>query len=201
MSNNYGTDKMRYHFWKQIIVKTITWICAGGGIGVLIYAAYKTKLSIWDAFLIGMLFIVIAIAVTFSNSYGYNIDGLQEGSLLLKAATMHASVLHASFCWNIVYFFLTIAPLYCTCVVIYLSGFGKNDTSQRILIYSILSLVLSTSTYVINAKGFAAVYRNASNILIDAIIKVQYESEARDGVLITAIKEAEEKIRQFETER
>lgn len=188
------------------IVKLGLWIMVVLVSVGIIWMLDKQYLMVWDAVFVEFILLAFAVAVSFANSYGTPLDHIEKNSITYQAIKLRTVMMHANFCWSILHITLTIAPLYCTCVVIYLSGFeaiSKIEIQKAILIYSILSLVLTLATSVIKAKGFSGAYRMASTILYKGIMKRQCaekDNPEADLELAECINQAEEIIKKFETE-
>ena len=81
---------------------------------------------------------------------------------------MRSIWLHSNFCWLAANIWMTVAPLYCTCTVIYLSL--ENKDQAHILLYSVFSLVIALAAYVVRpssrANGFRSAYLKVSRALL-----------------------------------
>ena len=195
--------------WGRIvsrIIKFFLWIAVAMASAGIIWLVIKGHLMVWDAVFAEMVVIAVAVAISFANSYGTPLDYIKKDSVLYQAIKLRTILMHANFCWSVFHIGLTISPLYCTCVVIYLSSFetlSEVSIQKAVLIYSMLSLVLTLATYVIKAKGFSGAYRMASTILYKGIMERQCEaidSQEADKKLAEYIHSAEEIIKKFETE-
>lgn len=136
--------------------------------------------------------LAISIAVICSHAYNYTPGGEKMGELYDQAARQKAVWLHANFSWQVVSIWMTVTPLYCTCAAIYISGTPINGTwdHTHVLIYSILSLVISLGVYVIRPSNRAEGYRRAYQTVNEALL--QYEpAEGRASALANAIIEGE----------
>ena len=195
--------------WERLasrVIKFVLWtavILISIGMAWLVH---RSVLMVWDAVFVGIVILAFAIAVSFGNSYGTSLDHVAKDSVLYEAIKLRTIMMHANFCWSVFHIAIIIAPLYCTCVVIYVSSFESvNDVKiqKAILLYSILSLVLTLAAYVIKAKGFSGAYRMASTILYKGIMErmcVESCNAAADLKLAEHMDQAEEVIKKFETE-
>ena len=188
-----GIPKFKY--WHGV-VQTITIFVTLVLFGLLTYVVVIGVLPIYDAILVGETLFAFSIAVICSHAYNYqpnaaNVDSLQE-----KAAKLEAIWLHANFCWQTINVWMTITPLYCTCATIYISGssIGNAWDQVHVLVYSIISLVLSLGIYVIRPFNRGSGYRRAYLSVSTALIK-KYDSDSNEE-LINAIIEGEKIIAQ-----
>lgn len=164
----------------KILIKFLTWT-------IVFYLIYYVgfinpfKLNAYDIFFVYILIVSLATAITFSNSYGlYEFEKAAKDKsktdenykMLYLGIKRYATHIHAYYCWKIVYYLLMILPLYCTCVVIYISAYSVADSMSRILIYSILSLVLSLAIYVIDPKTYADKNKSASAFIYEKIAPI-----------------------------
>lgn len=143
---------------QAITVSIALLLCAG-----LAYLTILGMLPIYDAILLGETLLAFAIALICSHAYNYYPGTEKEGSLREEAAKLKAMWLHANFSWNTISIWMTITPLYCTCATIYISGssIGGEWDQVHVLVYSILSLVLSLGVYVLRPSNRATGYREA----------------------------------------
>lgn len=143
------------------IIQSIAWAVFLAVCAAIFWAVRGGYLKIHYAWLLGGICLALTVAVTCSHAYNYR-EGSQGGDPLREQAARQMAVwLHANYCWQILNVAMTIVPLYCTCAAIYLSGNRVGDSMNDILIYSILSLVISLGTYVIRPANRAAGYRRA----------------------------------------
>lgn len=160
--------------WRGI-VQMITVSITVGLFGLMGYAVYKKALHIYDSILFGGTLLTFAVAVIRSQTYSYQPGSAPTNSLQEKAAKLQATWLHASHCWQAINVWMTIIPLYCTCATIYISGssaIGNDEENQlRILVYSIISLVLSLGIYVIRPSAQKAGFQKAYLSITVALTK------------------------------
>ncbi len=169
----------------HIVVQAIAWflflvICVCSVLLILL-----EKIRTYNMILIDSLFLAITIAITCSHAYNHKTDSTDP--LHLQAERQKALWLHANFCWQTVGVWMTVAPLYCTCVAIYLSG--NNMFHEDVLIHSVLSLVISLGVYAIAPSSRAAAYRNAYALINDALMKVELDCNEERELLEEAINE------------
>lgn len=191
-------NKKRNH-WHGVI-QTITvlialLLCAG-----LAYLTIKEKLPIYDAILLGETLLAFAIAVICSHAYNYYPGTEKEGTLREKAAQLKAMWLHANFSWNTLSIWMTVTPLYCTCATIYISGSstGGEWDQTHVLVYSILSLVLSLGIYVLRPSNRATGYREAY-LSVTVALTNDSAPDPRDISLKQAIIKGEQSIAKQDT--
>lgn len=140
---------------------------------------------------LGMIW-AFAIAVICSHAYNDYPKSLR-GQALKKQATW----LHANFSWRALSIWIIVTSLYCNCATIYISGQSFDPENQRhILIYSILSLVLSLGTYVLRPANRAEGFREAYVRITEALFN---HSESDSEALAKAIIEAEQIISKQDT--
>lgn len=144
-------------------IQAFTTVCALVLCGFLGSQVVEDSLKAYDALLLGGTFWAVAIAFICSHAYNYQPGREAPGSLRDTAAKLEAVWHHANFCWQIISAWMTVTPLYCTCATIYISGSsaGGGWDQVHVLVYSILSLVLSLGIYVIRPSNRAAGYRKA----------------------------------------
>lgn len=143
------------------IIQSVAWAIFLAVCAAIFWAVRGGYLKIHYAWLLGGICLAVTVAVTCSHAYNYW-EGSQGGDPLREQAARQMAVwLHANYCWQILNVAMTIVPLYCTCAAIYLSGNQVADSMNDILIYSILSLVISLGTYVIRPANRAVGYRRA----------------------------------------
>lgn len=124
------------------------------------------------ALLLGGTCFAVVIGITCSQAYN-SVEGEAKGSFLWQAKRKRNAWLHANFSWQAINMWMTITPLYCTCATIYLSGKKEQGELDNILIYSILSLVMSLGIYVVRPANRATGYRRAYNILNAALTRLE----------------------------
>lgn len=132
-------------------------------VALAVFATRQGSFRPYDTILLGGTFAAVALAFICSHAYNYQPGREAPGSLRDTAARLEAAWHHANFCWQIISAWMTVTPLYCTCATIYISGSpdGGEWDQVHVLIYSILSLVLSLGIYVIRPSNRAAGYRKA----------------------------------------
>lgn len=186
----------RWHGVIQAIIASIALLlCAG-----LAYLTILGKLLIYDTILLGETLLAFSIALICSHAYNYYPGTEEEGSLREKAAKLKATWLHANFSWNTISIWMTVTPLYCTCATIYISGSSISGEWDQIhvLVYSILSLVLSLGIYVLRPSNRATGYREA---YLSVTIALTYDSafEPEAILLKQAIIKGERSIAKQDT--
>lgn len=144
------------------------------------------KLPAYDGILLGESILAFAIGIVCSHAYNYEPGWEKPGSLRDQAAKKQAIWLHANFCWQIISAWMTITPLYCTCATIYISGISSGDEWDQVhvLIYSILSLVLSLGIYVICPSNRAAGYRDAHLSVSEILANPKSDDDAVSRAII-----------------
>lgn len=171
---------------KHGIIQTLTWAVFAVVCAVIFLAVRRKWMKTHYAWLLGGVLLAVTVAITCSHAYNYQ-EGSQGGNPLCEqAAKKRATWLHANHCWQILNVSMTIIPLYCTCAAIYLSGNQVDNSMNDILIYSILSLVISLGTYVIRPANRAAGYRRAYIIVDEALTNLEY-SESGDRSVAEAL--------------
>lgn len=159
---------------------------------VLVYAVEKISFfEAYDALFLGLTGFAAVVAVVESHAYNYTPKENDETNLRERIGKLQAVWLHANFTWQIIYVWMILVPLYCTCITIYLSG--NNGDYNHILVYSILSLVISLGYYAVQPLNRTNQFRKAYAIASKAI--ATYDSEKTSSkVLADAITEAEQMI-------
>lgn len=151
--------------------------------------------QIYNILLVDSTLLAITIAITLSHAY--NCVPNPNASYLWNLAEKRRSIwLHANHCWQTVHIWMTITPLYCTCIAIYLSG--NNMSQEHILIYSILSLVISLGVYAISPLKRAAAYQKAYTLVVKALSDYELDSKNGEKNLSKAIKKGEKLIAGWE---
>ncbi len=145
----------------HIAVRIATWIIFGLLIDWLVCLANQDVLMVCDVLLAGLLLLALALGITISNSYTYDIE-MADSKLLEYITRVELTCMHASECWNIVAISMVILPIYTTCTVIYLTLQASTEAEylSRILLYSIFSLVSSLAGYIIRPQDKSTAFRN-----------------------------------------
>jgi len=157
------------------IVKIFTWI--GFGFACYFSVLLVINFSWWEVydsiFLMTIVF-ALAVAITFSHSYGLNVKNIKD-ELKKRAIKADGTNIHSYFCWKIIAVWMTIAPLYCTTVVVFIGtqavyGGQAGGQANRIVVYSILSLVISLSVYAVKpnyrAHNFIEQFKELRPVLL-----------------------------------
>lgn len=179
------------------MITCIIFLCICGGMGCLVYKGF---LKAYDALLYGGTFLAVAIAIVCSHAYNYQPEQWMDKELCHMAAKQAAKWLHDNFSWLTVSVWMTVMPLYCTCATIYISGVPMADGEYdqiHILIYSILSLVISLGIYVIRPANRAVGFRQAYQLASEAMVKYQLVKD--NTILANAIAEGEKIIARQDT--
>ena len=151
---------------RKIIVWISTWTIF---LSVCIKLGYITTridfLEVYDYIFILTILLAISLATTFSHAY--DLAHEKEDDWLIKLAKKRNNTyLHACFSWEIVNCWMVIAPLYCTGLVVFISSqSSQSNIMNRILLYSIFSLVISLSIYVIKPKKRATIFQKKYNTI------------------------------------
>lgn len=188
-------DIPKFKHWHGV-VQTIAIFVTLVLFGLLTYVVVIDVLQIYDAILIGETLLAFSIAVICAHAYNYQPNSTSINPLHERAIRLEATWLHANFCWQTINVWMTITPLYCTCATIYISGssIGSKWDQVHVLVYSIISLVLSLRIYVIRPFNRGSGFRKAYLSVSTALIK-RYGSNS-DEELINAIIEGQEIIAQ-----
>lgn len=125
---------------------------------------------------ITILIIILIVWVSIRNKYESYITNRYKTFVWKSKLFLGVSII-----WLPVYYWLYIASVLCTIIVIYVSAYRNNDTT-RIFIYSILSLFLMLLELVIQPRNAAIGYRQAY-MSIDSFLNlttIQKESETEE---------------------
>lgn len=167
-------------------VKAVTVLCTLGLCWALAYFTRRKALPVYDAILLGETLLAFAVAVVCSHAYNYYPESKDTRSLREKAAKQKSVWLHANFSWEVISVWMTVTPLYCTCATIYISGStptgGWSQVQLHVLVYSILSLVLSLGTYVLRPSYRAAGYRKAHLCVSEALARSSADDPLADAI-------------------
>lgn len=166
----------KYRFWHRHWHGLIQILVSIVFVAVCVIAFLHMK--VWNLAAPDMLLLIFtgaAVTVAIICSHAYNHIPGDEDLLYEQAARLRAVWLHANFCWKTISIWMTVIPLYCTCVAIYLSGTPEGDEFDhiRILVYSVLSLVISLGVYAIRPSNRASAYRKAYRVIDKALIDYQ----------------------------
>jgi len=182
----------------SVIVKLVTWFAFVGSIWLLLilFNDYFEWWQVYDGIFFLTLSLALALAITFSHSYGLPIEKLEKDELKKRAIKADATNIHAYFSWKIISAWMTIVPLYCTLTVVFISALYDGDNQMpRILIYSMLSLVISFSVYVVKpnyrAHNFIEQHRELRKVLLDYMI-IETPSGEDKATLSVALGKAQE---------
>lgn len=177
------------------MIQFITWMIFIGICGVSVILVMKKDVQVYNILLPDSFFLTVTIAITFSHAYNYY--PRPKASLLWnQASKLRATWLHASNCWQSLNIWMTIAPLYCTCIAIYLSGNHMN--SGHILIHSILSLVISMGTYIIYPGERARTYLKAYSLVNEALTDYEINKSGGEKKIAKAVNEGTQITVKFE---
>ncbi len=174
------------------LIQSAIWIFFACSLVGLILSVKFGLLRMTDMFLILIVLFAFAVGATVSQAYNEVPDSADPEPLYRQAVKKKNIWLHSYFSWECINVAMTVIPLYCTCAAIYISGTpGENSEwdRTRVLIYSILSLVLSLSIYVIRPANRATGYRRAYKTIDEALI--QYKTETERSLLSQALTEGE----------
>ena len=174
------------------LIQSAIWIFFACSLVGLILSVKFGLLRMTDMFLILIVLFAFAVGATVSQAYNEVPDSADPDPLYRQAVKKKNIWLHSYFSWECINVAMTVIPLYCTCAAIYISGTpGENSEwdRTRVLIYSILSLVLSLSIYVIRPANRATGYRHAYKTIDEALI--QYKTETERSLLSQALTEGE----------
>lgn len=72
-----------------------------------------------------------------------------------------------AYCW------LTLFSLYATIIVLYISVYSRGDNSEKIFLYSVISLFCSIINFVINFRDIASTYRECFIIIEKELLKTR----------------------------
>lgn len=145
----------------------------------------------YDALLFMLTGFAAVVAVVQSHAYNYTPNEYDETNLRERIGKLQAVWLHANLTWQTIYIWMMSVPFYCTCIAIYLSG--NNGDYDHILIYSILSLVITLGCYAIQPLKRANQFRKAYAMASKAIVTYDGD-DTNSKVLADAIIEAEQMI-------
>lgn len=174
------------------LIQSAIWIFFACPLVALILSVKPDSLRMTDMFLILIVLFAFAVGVTVSQAYNEIPDSADPEPLYIQAIKKKNIWLHSYFSWECINAAMTVIPLYCTCAAIYISGTPEGNGEwdrTRILIYSILSLVLSLSIYVIRPANRATGYRRAYKTIDAALI--QYKTERDRSLLSQALTKGE----------
>lgn len=174
------------------LIQSAIWIFFACSLVGLILSVKFGLFRMTDMFLILIVLFAFAVGATVSQAYNEVPDIAAPEPLYIQAIKKKNIWLHSYFSWECINVAMTVIPLYCTCAAIYISGTpGENSEwdRTRVLIYSILSLVLSLSIYVIRPANRATGYRRAYKTIDEALI--QYKTETERSLLSQALTEGE----------
>lgn len=147
---------------KKNIIKLLTWtVFTFSCYGLILLSQHTSPWEIYDSVFLITIILALSIAVTFSNSYELMVNVSEEDDVLRAAIRTDAKNIHAHHSWKIVSGWMTIAPLYLTTTVIVISTLPHFPGKvAHIIVYSILSLLISFSVLIIkpdlHAKHFIA---------------------------------------------
>lgn len=183
----------------RVLVRVFVWLMFGAALYAVPAIGLRLELEACDIILILALLLALALGVTTAQTYTYQMDGAQD-KYLKRALRLQMTFLHASQCWNIASIFMVFVPLYTTCAVIYLSPQAAGN-ENRILVYSILSLVFSMGVYIVRPQTRSTAYHNGYVVLKDATLAYELAMKSTDDdppPSEGAAKELRESIKQAE---
>jgi len=118
--------------------------------------------------------------------------------------------LNASIIWLTVHYYLAIAAVVCTVNVIYINQIQDNNGPQKIVLYSVISILFTLGDLIIRPAKAANKYREAYIIVDELIHRIEYSSsddnsESQNGYpsiknppsadeIATVFKDCEDKI-------
>lgn len=193
MDNNSHDKKRRiasiFNYIYNIVFMLIIFL-----IGVfLIYFAISNK-KIFDMQLnfitvdvIYLLLAVVCVKVCVLFSTGTNFSNLKaeaKGNEYFEANRLKNIWLGSTNLWLVIHYWFVSSSYMATLFVIYIVSSDKEDTN-RILFYSIMSLITSIMDYVISPMTISRGYRNAYETLKIALIEYDYNIDK-----FSSIKEA-----------
>lgn len=179
--------KGHWHGWVQILCWGVFCLACCFSVWLVV----EFQFQIYNILLADSTLLAITIAITLSHAYNCIAD--PEASYLWNLAEKRRSIwLHANHCWQTVHIWMTITPLYCTCIAIYLSG--NNMSQEHILIYSILSLVISLGVYAIAPLKRASAYERAYTLVVNALSEYKLDPKNGEKNLSKAIRKGEKLI-------
>lgn len=179
----------------DIITQTVAVVAF---VAICIFSGFlisRKVIEIYDAILLDVTCLAIVVAIISSQTYSF-IPNLEMPEIWNSAERLQVVWIHSNFSWLSVNVWMKLTPMYCTCIAIYLSG-NKCDWN-KILFYSILSLLISLSAYVVRPSNRAAGFRRAYKEIAMALAK--YKGAKTDSsfpdpkVLVDAIIKGEEFI-------
>jgi hypothetical protein len=179
--------------WKWVI-KISTWVffvCLS-----IKAVSFIETIDIWeiyDTIISIIILFALALAVTLSHSYGLDIDYNKNDKLIKLALKTDAMNIHAHFSWTIITVCMTIIPLYCSTAVVFISTKPEhNGQIGHILLYSILSIALSLSIYIIKPNERAKYFMNEFVVLRKLLLKymdIENPSNEDKDIIIAAINQ------------
>ncbi len=86
----------------------------------------------------------------------------------VKNKYMHSSIIFLG-----IFYWLTLLSLLSTIIVIYLSSFDHSNNTNRIFLYSVISLLCTVINFVINLRDISLAYRQCANIIQEAVLKAR----------------------------
>ena len=179
------------------LVKWATWIVFVVFLGLSVYTVVRfEQWEVYDSILVMTAILALALGITFSQSYGLPVKKNEKDDLKKLAIKLDATNLHAHFSWRIIGAWMTITPLYCTTVVIFIgSQYENSGQISRIIIYSMLSLITSLSMYAIKPEQRSKRFMQNHNILRKELLVYIVKDDPDDhdkSRLVKAISESEE---------
>ncbi len=128
----------------------------------------KRVIESYDAILLDVTCLAVVVAIISSQTYSF-IPDPEMPEIWNSAERLQVVWVHSNFSWLSVNVWMKLTPMYCTCIAIYLSG--NKCGWDKILFYSILSLLISLSDYVVRPSNRAAGFRRAYREIATALAK------------------------------
>lgn len=170
----------------HIAVRLFCWLVAFIFIWLLISFGEEYGLMAYDRIFAGSIVVTVSIAITYANSYNAHPEEFAQHKVAIAGDHLRSAWLHASYCWRIAQIWLTIASVYATGTVVYLTQDSqeKPSSSVSIIIYSVLSLTCSFATNILNAgkqaKSFKQAYQRINKALI--LYQTNQTEETLNGI-------------------
>jgi len=157
----------------RTVIKIATWLAfAAICIGAFFLQRYVALWQPYDSILMATVFFALSLAVTFSNSYDLEIDKEDEDWLKKHAIRIDAVNIHAHFSWKTVNVWMTLVPVYCTTTVVIISAQPwHKGQAAHIILYSIISLVISLGIYVLKPQEHANHFMKRHRILRKELLR------------------------------
>lgn len=160
-----------FHFFVQM---------AAVGLGFMgcKFVLYNTSLLIFDKILFWEAIVAFVIGTICSHAYNY-IPKNELNPLRDMARKKQSIWLHSNFAWKTISIWMTVTSLYCTGATVYIGGSAIKEVwaQQRIIVYSIVSSVMSMGMLVLRPTNRSDGYREAYLIITEALINYDDNSQ------------------------